>query len=278
MTSPVAPGSLSAKRTIVFLGGSGGVGLAALTRALGAGHNCVALCRTPAKLTDRFAPAGPPANLRVEPGNAHDAAAIARCLVWARDGPGGPVLADTVVSSIGGVFQLARRTIDDPHVCEQGARALLDALALVRAQFDLAASPSPSPPASEAAAAAAAWRPRIVAVSTCGISESGRDFPLAETPVYHLLLRVPHADKKVMEEVLVGGAAAGAYAYTLVRPSLLTDDAGKPERRVRAGAGAAPAIGYGISRDDAGRWIYENLLENAGERAKYENQVVTITW
>ncbi|KAL7626094.1 hypothetical protein AAE478_002864 [Parahypoxylon ruwenzoriense] len=255
-----APG----KRTVVFLGASGGVGLAALVRALKAGHTCIALCRTPSKLTDRF-PAGVYPNLRVEQGNAHDAAAVARCLA--------PLLPDTVVSSIGGVFQFSRMTLDDPHVCEKGMTALLQAMSEVRAQTQ-------TPPGAAAAAAAQQqWRPRVVVVSTCGISKAGRDFPLATLPVYHFMLKVPHADKKLMERDLLAAAPEGGFTYTVVRPSLLNDDA-KPERPVRVGLDGEPAVGYFISRDDTGRWIFENLLaeEEGAERRTYENKIVTITW
>ncbi|OTA60054.1 NAD(P)-binding protein [Hypoxylon sp. EC38] len=251
--------SANTKKTITFLGASGGVGLAALSRALAAGHTCIALCRTPSKLTDRF-PAAKHPNLTVIQGNAHDASAVARCLLG-RERP-----ADTVVSSIGGVFQFSRMTIDDPQVCQKGMAALLEAIAKLRREYD-------------GLTEAQRWRPRIVVVSTCGISKAGRDFPLATLPIYKFMLKVPHVDKVEMERLLVGGAAEKegyGYTYSIVRPSLLNDDA-QPERRIRAGVDDKPPVGYAISRDDTGRWIFENLLDRESKDG-YENKIVTITW
>ncbi|KAI0840372.1 NAD(P)-binding protein [Hypoxylon sp. FL0890] len=241
-------------KTITFLGASGGVGLAALSRALAAGHTCIALCRTPSKLTDRFPEAKHP-NLIVIQGNAHDSSAVARCLV-AHERP-----VDTIVSSIGGVFQFSCMTIDDPQVCQKGMAALLEAISKLR---------------QEHALTEAQWRPRIVVVSTCGISKAGRDFPLATLPIYKFMLKVPHADKVEMERLLLGGTGDKGYTYTIVRPSLLNDDA-QSERRIRSGIDDKPPVGYAISRDDTGRWIFENLL-NPESQAEYANKVVTITW
>ncbi|KAI1770444.1 NAD(P)-binding protein [Hypoxylon cercidicola] len=244
-------------KTIAFLGASTGIGLAALTRALAAGHTCIALCRKPAKLTERFPAASHP-NLHVVEGNAHDVAAVSRCLRSEQQQP-----VDVVVSSIGGAFILSKMTLDDPHVCEKGMSTLVAAIAKVRQET----------------AAAAGWKPRVVVVSSAGLARSGRDYPLALIPMYKLMLKVPHVDKVAMEKVLVDGASgAGAgYAYTIVRPSLLVDEAA-PKREVRVGIDDNFVVGYTISRDDAGRWLYENLLRDGGEAGRYENRIATITW
>ncbi|KAI1804304.1 NAD(P)-binding protein [Daldinia bambusicola] len=259
--------SSSNTKTIAFLGASGGIGLGALTRALAGGHKCIALCRTPSKLADKF-PSDKYPNLRIVQGNAHDSSTVAQCLV---DGSK-PV--DAIVSTIGGVLKLSCMTLDDPHVCEKGMAALLEAVSLVRQQHSLTAQQ---------------WRPRINVVSTCGISQAARDVPVLFMPMYKLMLRVPHADKIVMESLLTKGAAAdpdpdregdgdGGYTYSIVRPSFLVDEP-QPQREIRVGLGDAPAVGYTISRDDAGRWIYENLVEGKkGEEGKYENTIATITW
>ncbi|KAI0887647.1 NAD(P)-binding protein [Annulohypoxylon maeteangense] len=251
------------KKTIAFLGASGGVGLAALTRAMAAGHTCIALCRTPSKLTDRFPEAQYP-NLKVVQGNAHDVVAVARCLFSPSPSTSNSPVAkpvDMVMSSIGGQFQFAKMTIDDPHVCENGMKTLLSAIDKVRRDH-------------AAALGEKQWRPRIIVVSTCGISKAGRDFPLATLPIYKFMLKVPHVDKLAMESLLTGAAAEKDYSYSIVRPSLLTDPA-VPDRKIRVGVDEKPEVGYGISRDDTGRWIFENLL---GIEGAYENRVVTITW
>ncbi|KAI2785570.1 NAD(P)-binding protein [Daldinia loculata] len=250
--------SSSNTKLIAFMGASGGIGLGALTRALAAGHTCIALCRTPSKLTDRF-PADQFPNLKVVQGNAHDAAAVAQCLVVGTQ----PV--DAIVSTIGGVLQFSRMTLDDPHVCEKGMTALLAAISLVRENHHR------TPLTTEH------WRPRVNVVSTCGISRSARDVPILFVPMYKIMLRVPHEDKIAMEKLLVDGAGDRGYTYSIVRPSFLVDEAA-PRREIRVGLGDAPAVGYVISRDDAGRWIYENLLDGKGDGGMYEDMVATITW
>ncbi|XDG00511.1 hypothetical protein ABKA04_000126 [Annulohypoxylon sp. FPYF3050] len=253
------------KKTIAFLGASGGVGLAALTRAMAAGHTCIALCRTPSKLTDRF-PAAQHPNLKVVQGNAHDVDAVAQCLFpTSASTSASPATkpVDMVMSSIGGQFQFAKMTIDDPHVCENGMKTLLAAIDKVRRDH------ASVPELSEGQ-----WHPRIVVVSTCGISKAGRDFPLATLPIYKFMLKVPHVDKLAMESLLTGNAGEKGFTYSIVRPSLLTDPA-VPDRKIRVGVDDKPPVGYGISRDDTGRWIFENLLDAEGA---YENRVVTITW
>ncbi|KAF3065843.1 putative fungal specific transcription factor domain-containing protein [Daldinia childiae] len=246
--------SSSNTKLIAFMGASGGIGLGALTRALAAGHTCIALCRTPSKLTDRF-PADQFPNLKIVQGNAHDAAAVVQCLVVGTQ----PV--DAIVSTIGGVLQFSRMTLDDPHVCEKGMSALLAAISLVRE----------SHPSLH-------WRPRVAVVSTCGISQSARDVPILFVPMYKIMLRVPHEDKIAMEKLLVEGAGKCGYTYSIVRPSFLVDEAA-PRREIRVGLGDAPAVGYVISRDDAGRWIYENLLDGKGVKGgMYEDTIATITW
>ncbi|KAI6085536.1 NAD(P)-binding protein [Hypoxylon rubiginosum] len=248
-------------KTIAFLGASTGIGLAALTRALAAGHTCIALCRKPSKLSDRF-PAAQHPNLHVVEGNAHDVAAVSRCLS-VPDHP--QQLVDAVVSSIGGAFVFSKMTLDDPQVCEKGAATLIEAIAAVRKQQQ-----------ENGNVAAASWRPRVVVVSSSGLARTGRDYPLPMIPMYKWMLKVPHADKRAMEKTIVDGAAKG-YTYTIVRPSLLVDDAA-PTREVRVGIDDDFVVGYTISRDDTGRWMYESLLQDGDKIGRYENRIATVTW
>ncbi|KAJ9144765.1 NAD(P)-binding protein [Coniochaeta hoffmannii] len=236
------------KKTIFFLGATGGCGFATLRRCLEAGHSCIALCRIPSKLSARLSPSLL-ANLRLEEGNAHDPSAIARCLV----NPSSPDrMVDMVISSIGLPINFKTFSIDDPHVCEKALRALLEALARVRKSGATTATGNSSP--------------RIVTLSTNGIAETGRDFPLLEYPLYHVLLRVPHRDKKAMEDALV----ASGERWTVVRPALLTD--GPAVGKVRAGVEDVAGrrverseIGYSISREDVGGWVFENLVQESDE-------------
>lgn len=242
-------------KTIAFLGATGGCGLSALRRCVAAGHTCIALCRTPAKLEALFPER--PANLVLRQGNAHDAAAVAAVLTC----PAAPArLVDAVSFSIGGAITMPSMAMDDPDVCKKGVAALLEALAALRAD------------------GAAAGRPLLAVVSTTGISAHGRDVPLLLVPFYRLALHAPHEDKRVAERSLFDGPER----FVVVRPSLLVDG-GKPERRIRVhveGRGGVEhkEVGYTISREDVGRWIFENLLENAGAASEYEGKAVGLTW
>ncbi|KAM5354010.1 hypothetical protein ACJ41O_000660 [Fusarium nematophilum] len=238
--------------TIAFFGATAGCGLSALRLAVANNHTCIALCRNPSKLTSAF-PSNPP-NLHPVKGNAHDASSVASCLV----DPADPSrLVDVVCSSIGSAFSFTKLSTEDPNVCEKGIDALLKALGDLRQQGKQG-------------------DPLIVVVSTTGISRFQRDVPLAFVPMYKAL-HVPHMDKKAMEEKL----AVSKQRWVAVRPSLLIDGA-VPDRQIRVGiehpvAGVeAKEVGYTISREDVGRWIYENLI--AGDAKRYEGRAVGLTW
>ncbi|KAJ3489363.1 hypothetical protein NLG97_g6012 [Lecanicillium saksenae] len=96
-------------------------------------------------------------------------------------------------------------------------------------------------------------------------------------PMYKWMLHQPHADKEVMEKQL----AESGERVVMVRPSFLKDVA-QPEKKIRVGV-EDPAkgvevkeIGYFISRDDVGRWVYENLLEDP-DKCQYEGKAVSIS-
>lgn len=237
-------------KTIAFFGATTGVGLSALKHSLAAGHQCIALCRTPAKLTALF-PAGSEPNLRVVEGNAHDEDAVARCLV-AADGR----LVDAVVTTIGAAMK--GLSFDDPHVCQKGMEALLAALGRLRRDQGTTG------------------RPLVVACSTTGTSRFGRDYPLYMAPMYKLVIRTVVADKVAMEDAL----AASGERFTVVRPSLLVDGATATPVRVgiedpKTGR-ETTAIGRSISREDSGKWVADNLLLQFNER--YADKLVTLTW
>ncbi|UNI22932.1 hypothetical protein JDV02_008776 [Purpureocillium takamizusanense] len=254
-------------KTIAFLGATGGCGLSALRRAVAAGHTCIALCRTPSKLAAQFPDR--PANLHLREGNAHDVASVAACLSH----PSDPArLVDAVNFSLGGVMNMAKLTLDDPDVCKKGIAALLDAIAAVRAERandDNGSSINSS-----------SWRPLLAVVSTTGISQHGRDVPLLFVPFYYYALHVPHEDKRVAEKSLF----ESGERVVAVRPSLLVDGE-KPDKPIRVhvegpGGIERKEVGYFISRDDVGRWMFDNLLQKAddGGAAQYEGKAVGLTW
>ncbi|KAK4237729.1 oxidoreductase AflX [Achaetomium macrosporum] len=243
-----------ANKTILFLGATGGVGLSALRRAVAAGHTCIALCRTPSKLAAHFPSS--PVNLHLAQGNAHDADTLAHVLVHPSDAAR---LVDIIIFSIGARPTL--RGMEDAHVCERGMTALLSALRTCRENTK-------------------SWRPRIVAVSTTGISTVGRDIPLLMVPLYKVLLHTPHADKKIMERLLV----ESGEEWVIVRGSLYTNGP-ETEGLVREGmedpvAGAVvgeAAVGYTISREDVGKWVFENCIRD-DSAGKWVGKAAMITY
>ncbi|KAI1427111.1 hypothetical protein F5Y12DRAFT_738690 [Xylaria sp. FL1777] len=237
--------------TIAFFGASGGVGLAALKETLPSGRQCVALCRNPAKLAAILPPESNP-NLKIIQGNAHDITAVSSCLL-ARPG----VLVDQIISTIGGVLIMSKMTIDDPEVCRKGMAVLLEALTKLRGE-------------------GAIGRPHIIACSTTGLSKFGRDIPVAMIPLYHYGLKVPHEDKVIMEERLV----SSGESFTIVRPSFMVSEK-ETTKKVSVGiedpntGRESSAIGYTISKPDAGRWVAENLVLK--KEQKYNQKIAMIT-
>jgi hypothetical protein len=243
----------SNSKTVAFFGASTGTGLSALKHTLAAGHQCIALCRTPSKFTAIF-PADAYPNLKLVPGNAHDIASVSKCLL-AEHGK----LVDFVVSTIGAkpVMEGILPSIDDPEVCRKGAATLLEALAELRRN-------------------GATGNPHIIVGSTTGMSRFGRDTPLVIVPLYKIVLKIPHEDKIIMEDRLVGSGET----YTIVRMSALTN--GESMKEIRVGiedpktGRESNAIGYTISREDAGKWIAESLILKRD--AKYSNKIAMITY
>lgn len=237
-------------KTVVFFGATLGVGLSALKHTLAAGHHCIALCRTPSKLTSILSLDANP-NLKIVEGNAHDIVAVSKCL-QTKDGK----IVDAVVSTIGSRPSLCKLGFEDPDVCKKGASTLLEALAQLRGN-------------------GVVGNPHIIAMSSTGISKFGRDIPLAMVPLYYAL-KVPHKDKIVLEKLLT----ESGEIYTLFRASLLTD--GESDTKIRVGVEdvangvESKAVGYTISREDAGKWIAENLVMKID--GKYLKKIVSVTY
>ena len=238
-------------KTVAFLGASTGVGLSALKHTLAEGHRCIALCRIPSKLTAIF-PSERNPNLQIVQGNAHDTAAVSKCLV-AENGQ----LVDEIISTIGGKFIMSKLTIDDSQVCRKGMATLLEALAQLRSS-------------------GVTGTPHIVVCGTTGMSRFGRDLPYAMMPLYHILLKVPHEDKRVMEDRLV----ESGEAFTIIHASWMVD--GETSKPIRVGVEdpktgrESTAIGYTISREDAGKWLADNLVLRLDRN--YVNKIVMVTY
>ncbi len=64
--------------------------------------------------------------------------------------------------------------------------------------------------------------------------------------------------------------------FVVVRPSLLTNGKAGGGRKVRVGTEERPVVGYMISREDVGVWIFENLVVGGGGEG-FVGQKVNIT-
>lgn len=106
------------------------------------------------------------------------------------------------------------------------------------------------------------------------------------SPAYNWLLKIPHEDKKKMEKTLEGevqkaGSAIGGF--TVVRASLLTDGDLLGLGAVRSdterdGKVAEKAVGYTISRQDVGNWIFQSIVSSDKGREVYTNKYVGISY
>ena len=63
--------------------------------------------------------------------------------------------------------------------------------------------------------------------------------------------------------------------FVIVRPSLLTNGKAQGGKKVKVGTEEKPVVGYLISREDVGVWMFENLVQ--GDGARYAGQKVNIT-
>ncbi|KFY10367.1 hypothetical protein V492_05053 [Pseudogymnoascus sp. VKM F-4246] len=263
----------SMKPTIAILGATGGSALTVLVQTLQGGHDCIALVRTESKLTSLLTLRNVPdalikQHLKIVTGNVKDAESISKTLFHESLKNG---VVDIIVSGVGAkpVFMPnpLRPTLDDPTICQDATSTILKSLRTML-------KPNMK-------------KPLFVVVSTTGISDHGRDIPIAMIPLYHWMLPVPHADKKKMEKLLeteVHGPDSAIGGFVAVRPSLLTDGDLLGVKAVRSdvegeGTVAANAIGYSISRSDVGNWIYTTLVNNEdGLRDSYVNHFVGITY
>jgi hypothetical protein len=176
-------------------------------------------------------------------------------------------LVEQIVSGIGGapVLQwnlLKPVTLNDPTICQDAGATILKALNEIHSDK----------------------KPCLFNVSTTGIPPAGcpRDVPLLLYPLYHWLLAVPHADKKLLEQDLsehmnLPESQRALRGFINIRPSLLVDGEGSGIASIREGSDQSPAVGYTISRQDVGKWMFERLVKG-DTAAKWMNSGVSITY
>ncbi|PWY81734.1 hypothetical protein BO94DRAFT_576657 [Aspergillus sclerotioniger CBS 115572] len=219
------------KPTIAFFGATGGSVLSCLIPALKAGHKCNALVRTPTKLLTLLTKHNISSslieqNLTIIPGPATSLPAVTQTLLLINpNSTPESIPVDLIITGIGGtlIFNLPNPfpTLDNPTVCTDTMRTILTA------------------------ARTLPRKPKLVVVTGTGIHYTKRDVPVLMIPLYHWLLGVPHADKRVMEDLVVGemerdvdgedGKGKGISGFLFVRASLLVD--GGFEGRMGMGMG-----------------------------------------
>lgn len=251
---------------MAFFGATGDCAGYCLAAALNGGFKCSALARSPEKLTASLLdkgvkPVALESQLSIVKGDAKDVNAVKEALQFH-----GKVV-DQIVSGIGGTpktqWSITKPvTLSDPTICQDTGKTILRALAELKSET----------------------KPFMINVSTTGIPPEGcpRDVPLLFIPLYHWLLAVPHADKKVLENKLASHMAASEEERTLsgyvnVRPSLLMDGEAKGVQALREGVDRTPAVGYTVRRQDIGRWMYERLIRK-GPPAEWVDNGVTVTY
>ncbi|KAK7511879.1 uncharacterized protein IWZ02DRAFT_98626 [Phyllosticta citriasiana] len=243
---------------LAFFGSTGGSVAASLVLALQGGYQCSTLVRSEQKLLGilkerNVSDAAIANHLRIVTGSVKDPEAVYRTLEPA---------VDIVISGVGGKPQFTpnplKPTLDDPTICQDATRTIFDAIRRLGGP-----------------------RPQLVVLSTTGISNTGRDIPIAMMPLYHWLLAVPHKDKKVMEDMIVAEtrkpeAERAIDSAIIIRPSLLTNGPTTSMDKIRVGSDKEPQIGYTISRDDVGLWLFESAVKpgKRGEGAR----IVSITY
>lgn len=119
-------------------------------------------------------------------------------------------------------------------------------------------------------------QPLLVVISANGVRDDiPRDYPLILTPLYRWLLTGIYDDKRRMEASLENAKTAGGFV--VVRPSALINGESRGLKAIRQGTTKKPVLGYSISRDDVGLWVFENLVQR-GEKIDFLNDGVSITY
>ena len=257
---------MSCPAKVAFFGATGGCAGHCLANALNAGLDCVALARTPAKLTKAMKEKGVSSkaldqHLTIIEGSVRDVDAVKGALQL--DG----AVVDAIVSGIGGVpklqWSIVRPVVlTDTTICQDAGSTILQALAELQS----------------------AKKPTLINVSTTGIPPKGkpRDVPILYSMLYHWLLASPHEDKKVLEQrlaqhVQLPEGLRRIEAYVNVKPTLLFDGDSLGLDAVREGVDDQPAVGYTIRRKDVGLWMFERLVRN-GVKREWMNRSVSITY
>ena len=246
----------SSKPLLAFFGATGGSTISALVPALKDSYDCLALVRTPSKLTSLLLEKGVSqssidAHLHITSGDVLKSAHVKASLTL------NGRCADIIISGIGVPAFMAKEEIT---ICRNGVTNILTALREIKPEN----------------------KPLLIALSTTGIARGGekKDLPLLMKPLYTYGLHAPHEDKTAMEGLIVGEVGKGEESmirgFVMPRPSMLADGKAKGLGKIRVGTETEPAVGYAINRDDVGMWVYEKVVKEEG--GKWVGRKPTLTY
>jgi len=265
-------------QTLCFFGATGGTANACMTQALKSGsYKIIALVRTPQKLKDQLktqqgldeATVNSP-NLNIIQGNALNAADVKRALLANITTGTDTGLPFAIVSGLGGapyfkfnIFHpLTFAHLDQPTICEDAARTLVNALNEIYTEYPALASAKPA----------------VTFISTTGITRGPEDVPWSMRFLYHNILALAHQDKKKMEDTFRDNATFSSA--TGIRPTLLMGTGALKEgvglNKIRVGVESKPELGYTVQRADVGTWVFQNVIEQKGTR-KWRGEMCSLT-
>ncbi|KAH7032622.1 uncharacterized protein B0I36DRAFT_430049 [Microdochium trichocladiopsis] len=287
--------SAAKTKTIAAFGATGGVVGSSLARALRAGHFANALARNPEKLFNSLITShNVPVQtldkyLTIVEGDVRDRAAVAQTLLVKRttdrdddaeDNDIARDVADVILSGIGSFpyFQWSIRTpfpLRDPTITEDGVATIFGALddifagtfsgksAANRDEGGMTRRRRPSAPGK---------KPLLVVVSTAGASRT-QAIPWPIRWLYNYLLGPPLADKIKMEQLVMSDQGRHVQDFVIMRPLILTaggateegwewglSDAGARDGQSLREREPGPVVGYFVSREDVGKFIFEKVV------------------
>ena len=176
-------------------------------------------------------------------------------------------LVDTIYTGIGAYprlqFSLTLPFIlTDPTICEDGMAALLSALENLATRGIKNTREG--------------LKPLLIAVSATAGKNLWKSIPWILVPLYYYLLRQPQADKFNMEKLMIADQRTHVRDFVIIRPAILTHGEERgigsmragwewvPDGRERKEKEDGPAVGWSISRKDAGAWVFKKVIVEGG--------------
>ncbi len=83
--------------------------------------------------------------------------------------------------------------------------------------------------------------------------------------------------EKTIADAVSGDTETWISGFIIVRPSLLTNGPALGKAKLRVGSEMEPVIGYTVSREDVGQWIFENVVQNEA-RDRWAGEKVCLTY